>query len=90
MITAFVKHKVDDFGIWKSVYDKFKSYAKEHGVVEESVYRDPNYPDDVIVTHKFENVKSANDFFNSGELRSAMKDAGVSSEPVIWFGEKVN
>ncbi len=90
MITTFVKHKVSDYDGWKAVYDKFVPYAKTNGVVDESVYRDPNSPDDVIVTHKFRNIESANKFFNSFELKSAMEDAGVASVPEIWFGEEIH
>lgn len=87
MITTFIKHAVKDFASWKTVYDSFMPVAKEKGVREEHVFRDPNAPDQVIVTHEFNSVKDANDFFNSEELKNAMKDAGVSSTPEIWFGE---
>ena len=88
MITTFIKHTVNDYGKWRTVYDEFKPVAKQNGVVEESVFRDPNSPDDVIVTHQFKDLQSANNFFQSDKLKSAMHDAGVSSEPLIWFGEK--
>lgn len=89
MITAFVKHAVSDYGKWKAVYDEFQSVAKENGVIGESVFRDPNSPKDVIVTHDFKDVQSANSFFESDTLKSAMQNAGVSGAPEIWFGEKV-
>lgn len=87
MITTFIKHSVKDFASWKAVYDNFMPVAKGKGVVEEHVFRDPNAPDQVIVTHEFNSMKDANEFFNSDELKNAMKNAGVSSAPEIWFGE---
>jgi len=87
MITAFVKHAVDDFASWKVVYDDFMPIAKKKGVVNEHVFRDPKAPDQVIVTHEFNSMQDATDFFDSQELRNAMKNAGVSNAPEIWFGE---
>lgn len=87
MITTFIRHSVKDFASWKTVYDDFMPEAKGKGVVEEHVFRDPNAPEQVIVTHEFNSIKEANDFFNSTELKNAMKNAGVNSTPEIWFGE---
>ncbi|PTN08316.1 hypothetical protein C8N47_10950 [Mangrovibacterium marinum] len=89
MITTFIKHSVKDFASWKAVYDDFTPVAKGKGVVEEHVFRDPGSPDQVIVTHAFNTMKDATDFFNSGELKEAMENAGVSSAPEIWFGEEL-
>ncbi|WP_163710398.1 cyclase [Mangrovibacterium lignilyticum] len=89
MITTFVRHAVKDFASWKTVYDDFMPKAKEKGVRAEHVFRDPNAPDQVIVTHQFQSVKDANEFFNSTELKDAMQSAGVSSAPEIWFGEDI-
>lgn len=89
MVTTFVKHTVTDYSKWRAVYDEFQSVAKENGVLDESVFRDPNSPNDVIVIHDFKDVQSANSFFESDKLKSAMQNAGVSSAPEIWFGKKV-
>lgn len=87
MITAFVKHAVNDFASWKTVYDNFMPTAKKIGVQHEHVFRDPNASDQVIVTHEFKSIQDATNFFNSEELKNAMKNAGVSNTPEIWFGE---
>lgn len=89
MITTFVKHTVTDYSKWRAIYDEFQSVAKENGVLGESVFRDPNSPKDVIVTHDFKDFQSANSFLESDNLKSAMQNAGVSGVPEIWFGEKV-
>jgi len=89
MITTFVKHAVKDFDSWKTVYDNFMPTAKEQGVRHEHVFRDPNSPDQVIVTHEFKSIEEANKFFNSQELKNAMQDAGVAGAPEIWFGEDI-
>ncbi|MGQ8337998.1 antibiotic biosynthesis monooxygenase [Sunxiuqinia sp. A32] len=90
MVETFVKHKVEDFAKWKAVYDEFAPTAKARGVTADHVYRDPDAPDNVIVTHEFNTLKAARDFFGSEDLKSAMTKAGVSSAPEIWFGEEIN
>jgi len=89
MITTFVKHAVKDYAAWRSVYDNFLPIAKTKGVVKEHVYQDKNSSDTIIVTHQFQSVQEANEFFNSGELRKAMESAGVLGSPEIWFGEEL-
>ena len=89
MITMFVKHKVGDFGKWKSVYDDFSSVRKEMGVSGASVHRETNNSNTIFVTHQFNNLNSATAFAESEELKSAMANAGVAGPPEIWFTEDV-
>jgi quinol monooxygenase YgiN len=89
MATLFVRHKVSDYGNWKSVYDEFASTRKERGVTAASVHRDVNDPNTVIATHQFEDINSATAFANSEDLKSAMADAGVTGPPEIWLSEDI-
>lgn len=85
MATMFVKHKVNDFGVWKRFYDDFASVRKDKGVTGASVHRDAHDPNIVVVTHQFRDIAAANAFANSEELKSVMAKAGVSGAPDIWF-----
>lgn len=87
--TMFVKHKVEDYGNWKRVYDEFASVRKGKGVTAASVHRDANNPDTVIVTHQFKDMNAATEFVNSEELKSAMGNAGVNGPPEFWFGDDI-
>lgn len=89
MVTTFVVHKVNDFDAWKSVYDAFTPVRKANGVIGASVHRDVNDPNNLIVTHQFKDLKTAQAFLASGELKSAMQNAGVASKPSIWLGEHI-
>jgi len=75
MISSFVKHKVDDFEAWKKVYEEFSKVRKEKGVIGASVLQKINDPETVIVIHEFDNLDIANRFFESDELKDAMKNA---------------
>lgn len=89
MVTMFVKHEVSDYGSWKRVYDEFASTRKELGVTGASVHRDSNDPNEITVTHQFDNLNAATAFANSEQLKSAMANAGVAGPPDIWFTEDV-
>lgn len=89
MVTMFVKHKVNNYGKWKSVYDEFANVRKEYAVTGASVYRDPKDPNTIIVTHQFNDLNKATTFANSEDLKSAMANAGVQGHPEIWIAENV-
>jgi quinol monooxygenase YgiN len=85
----FIRHKVNDYGNWKRAYDEFAPLRKESGVTGASVHRDANDADTIIVTHQFGDVGAALAFANSEDLQSAMKNAGVTGPPEIWFSEDI-
>ena len=87
--TMFVKHKVSDYGKWKSVYDGFASMRKEKGVTGASVHRDASDANLITVTHQFKDLNAATAFAGSEELKSAMANAGVAGPPEIWFTEDI-
>ena len=89
MVTMFVKHKVNDYGNWKSVYDSIESVRKQGGVTGASVSRDAHDPSTLIVTHEFADLNAATAFANSAELKAAMGKAGVAGAPEFWFGEQI-
>ena len=89
MITVFAKHKVNDYNAWKSAYDKATTIRKDRGVIGASVFRDTNSPNDVIVTHHFNDLNTARNFFNSADLKDAMHNGGVVNDPEVWFAEDI-
>jgi quinol monooxygenase YgiN len=89
MATMFVRHKVNDYGNWKRVYDQLASVRKEKGVTGASVHRDANDPNTIVVTHRFKDMNAAKAFAGSEDLKSAMADGGVSGPPEIWFTDDI-
>ena len=89
MVTMFVRHKVNDYNNWKSIYDEFASARQESGVTGASVHRDTQDPNIITVTQQFNDVNAAMAFADSEELKSAMADAGVAGPPEIWFTEDI-
>lgn len=83
--TLLVRHQVEDYAAWRSVYDGLDSLRKEHGCTEDEVMVDPANKQDVIVIHRFPTVVQAQSFAGSNELREGMSQAGVKGAPRIEF-----
>jgi hypothetical protein len=86
MVRTFIRHRVRDYADWRSVYDSVGEMQEQGGVRAKAVFQAPDDPNDVIVTHDFDDVTTAEAFFAAPELRDAMMRAGVEGEPTVWFG----
>ncbi len=85
MVRMFVRPRVRSYDAWRSVYDDFGDQQRALGVRAEAVYQSVDDPNDVTVTHDFDDVEAARAFVGSESLREAMTSAGVEGEPQIWF-----
>ena len=77
MATTVALHRVADYDAWRKVYDNLAEVQKAGGVVDEAVFRMEGDPDNVLVRHRFSTMEQAHAFFESPELQSGMKEAGV-------------
>lgn len=88
--TLIVRHKIADYANWKKVYDGLGPVRKEKfDILGASVHRDSSDPNTIVVTHSFNNAQAAMAFANSAELKEAMGNAGVVSQPEIWFADDI-
>jgi hypothetical protein len=83
MATLIVRHRVNDFSGWRSVYDTVDGLRKQHGCTGDEVLVDPGDKQNVFVLHRFPTVEQAEAFAGSDELREAMGRAGVEGAPRI-------
>jgi uncharacterized protein YbjT (DUF2867 family) len=87
MIVMAIKHKVRDFGSWKSVYDSFPPTAA--GALFARVNRATEDTNDVLVVTGWNTVKDAQAFKSNPELASKMAAAGVVGPPRFELYEQV-
>jgi quinol monooxygenase YgiN len=81
--TLIVRHRVNDFGAWRSVYDSVENLRQQHGCTADEVMVDPADKHEVFVVHRFPTVEQAEAFAGSDELREAMGRAGIAGPPRI-------
>jgi hypothetical protein len=86
MVRWFVRHRVRDYAAWREVYDSFADVQRRGGVRAEAVYQSADDPNDVLVTHDFDDVETARAFFANPDLKDAMMRAGVEGEPTLFLG----
>jgi hypothetical protein len=80
---SIVKHPVNDYGAWRTVYDEVQPLRDKHGVSAASVLQDPGDPKNVTVLHWFPTVAQAEAFAGDSSLKDAMTRAGVTAPPRI-------
>jgi hypothetical protein len=81
--TMIVRHQVEDYGAWRTVYDSVESIRQQYGCYGAEVMVNPGDKNDVFVIHRFPTLEAAQGFGDSGELRDAMHRAGVIGAPRI-------
>ena len=81
--TLVVRHEVEDYAAWRSVYESVDGLRKEHGCTDAEVLVDPTNKEDVFILHRFPTLEQAQGFAGSNELREAMGRAGVKGAPRI-------
>ena len=87
MATIMVRHKVQDYAKWKSVYDSVDSFHKSHGVKSAQILRSADDPNEVVILTEFNDIAKARAFVQLDELKQIMQRGGVADKPDIYFLE---
>ena len=85
MVRMFVRHRVNDYAVWRKAYDDFDGERNGLGVIGDAVFQSVGEPNDVTVWHDFETMEAAQSFAGSDRLKEVMQGAGVASAPDIWY-----
>lgn len=80
-----LSHRVEDFDTWLAGYDAAGELQRSNGIIGQAANRSIDDPSLVIVYHQAESFGTLRSFLRSDELRAAMKEAGVVSEPEVTF-----
>ncbi len=80
-----VRHSVRDYSEFKPGYDSHEPIRAAAGLTEQHVLQDADDPNMVTVILKAEDLKRAEEFARSDDLREAMQKVGVVGKPDIYF-----
>lgn len=89
MAIVTIRHNVADYQKWKTVYDEGKSMIKSNGGKRQTLYKNVDNPNELIVVTEVESLDSARKLVQSDDLKNAMHNAGVVGAPTITFLEQV-
>jgi heme-degrading monooxygenase HmoA len=85
MTHVLIRHNVTDFAKWKPVYDAHLTARQNAGLREKNLLRSVDNPNEVVLLFEAEDLKRAQTFTNSSEVRETMQKAGVVGKPDIIF-----
>jgi hypothetical protein len=82
---VIARSRVQEYAKWKTAYDVHKSSRTAAGVSEKHLFQDLDDPNMVTLIFEVEDLKRAEGFFTSDDLREAMQKSGVVGKPDIHF-----
>jgi heme-degrading monooxygenase HmoA len=85
MTMAVVLHRVTDYDTFRKGYDEADPVRRAAGVLEQSVHRMVDDPDNVLVIHYFESLEAAQDFFNHPLFVEVNNELGVGPMRIEYY-----
>lgn len=82
---AIINFKVKDYDAWKAVFNSDKQERMDAGITDRAINQNLNDPQMVSLVMAIADMKKAQDFMNSKELKHRMDSAGVVGPPDIFF-----
>lgn len=89
MATVMVRHKVNDYAKWKSVYDEGKKMVKGKGGKRQRLFKNSANPNELVILTEVDSMDNARGFAQSEDLKQFMQRGGVADEPTVYFLEEV-
>ncbi len=80
-----ITHHVEDLDAWLAGYDGADELQRSSGIIGHAANASMDDPSLVVVYHQAESFDALRDLLGSAELKAAMKEAGVVSEPEVTF-----
>jgi hypothetical protein len=82
---VMIVQKVKDYDAWKKVFDSHKQARMDAGLTDRAVGHAVGDPHAVSVVFAVSDMKKAEDFAKSKDLKDKMTEAGVEGAPDIFF-----
>ena len=80
-----LSHHVEDVVDWLEGYDSAGELQRSGGILGHAANQSLDDPSLVVVYHQADSFDTLRSFLRSDDLKTAMKEAGVTSEPEITF-----
>ena len=87
MFKTFVRHTLEDYSKWKTLFDGHSDVREKYGCTSASVFASVENPNDVLVEIVWENKEGAMQFLHDPSLKETMDKAGVIGKPEFSFSE---
>ena len=84
---VLIIHEVEDYNVWKKIFDNASSIRKEAGEISYQVLKYDQQPNKIIHFSIWTSIEAAKLFFESPKLVQIRKEAGVKSPEFIYLDE---
>jgi heme-degrading monooxygenase HmoA len=88
MAFMFVRHSVQDYEAWKSIFDSAGDLRRRYGERSYQILRQENGSNNLVALFEWDSLDNAREYAASPELKEAMQRAGVTGKPEILFLEE--
>ena len=90
MAFVIANHKVQDYNSWRPKYDGDEERRTAAGIKTVKVFTSEDDPNDVTMYWEVENTEKVREMMKDPELKTRMEEAGVVSEPNVWYLNDAN
>jgi len=85
-----VTHKVKDYDHWKEVFDQHEAERRQAGLELVGIGKSHSDSLEISVMFAFDDMDAARIFASSDQLKQAMEESGVVSDPVLSWYQSLN
>ncbi len=89
MAQLYVHHKVEDYARWRRVYDELDGARRSLGMTGARVFHTAASPNEIVIITDWPTAENARAYAQSPDLKQAMQNAGVISQPEVLILEEV-
>lgn len=85
MYYLMMQHEVADYDKWRATFDSMESLRHAIGAKSNLILRRVDNPKALTLIIGWDDLDKARSWINNPRLQEAMKEAGVSTPPIITF-----
>ena len=90
MADLLIRHKVEDFDVWKPLFDEHGATRRANGSLGARLFRNADDPHEVLILMAWDDLDRASLFVQSDDLHDVMARSGVTDRPDVWFLEEID
>jgi quinol monooxygenase YgiN len=87
MAQLFVHHKIADYPKWRAVFDEMNPTRVAMGQTGFHVYQLASDPKEIVIITDWPTAEAARSYAQLPELKTAMQQGGVTSQPEVLILE---
>lgn len=84
---VLIIHEVDDYAVWKAIFDNAADIRKNAGEIRYQLLRDDQDENLIVHFSEWTSLENARRFFESPELVEIRKKAGVKAPSFVYLRE---